>query len=129
MSKELKCWNGEYPIFIDYDDLEQMEYVEEEADLIEFCASRQLNPYWLRYYKAEPMYAWERVYVNADELENEDGELDEEVRTLIDEFKKKLREIKRPIIYYWSNSPLKVSVDQLAEWYAKVISKVNSKGK
>lgn len=115
-----KCWNGEFPIFIDYNKSEQMEFVEEEAELIEFCASRQLNPCWLRYYEAEPMYAREGGDVNADELENEDGELDEEVQKLIDEFKQKLREIKRPIIYYPSNSPIKVSTSRLEEWYAKV---------
>ena len=114
------CWNGEYPLLIDYDKSEQMEFVEEEAELIEFCASRPLNPCWLRYYKAEPMYAWEGVDVNADELENEDGELDEEVQKLIDEFKKKLREIRHPIIYYPSNSPIKVSTSRLEEWYVKV---------
>lgn len=115
-----KCWNGEYPLLIDYDKSEQMKFVEEEAELIEFCASRQLNPCGLRYYKAEPMYAWEGVYVNAYELENEDGELDEEVQALIDEFSQKLRAIKRPIIYWASSSPIKVSTSRLEEWYVKV---------
>lgn len=117
MSEE-KCWNGKYPIFIDCN-TEQMEFVEEEAELIQFCASRQLNPCGLRYYEAEPMYAWEGVHVYTEELENDDGELDEEVQKLIDEFKQKIREIKRPIIYYPSNSPIKVSTSQLKEWYVK----------
>lgn len=115
-----KCWNGEYPLLIDYDKSEQMKFVEEEAELIEFCASRQLNPCGLRYYKAEPMYAWEGVHIDTEELENDDGELDEEVQALIDEFRQKLREIKRPIIHWAAYSPFKVSKSQLESWYAKV---------
>jgi hypothetical protein len=115
-----KCWNGEYPLFIEWDESRQMEFVEEEAELIEFCASRQLNPRELQYYDAESMYAWEGVYVNAYELEDEYGELDEEVQALIDEFEQKLRAIKRPIRYWASNTPIKISEAQLEEWYVKV---------
>ena len=65
--------------------------------MVEFCTSHQLSPRELQYYDAESMYAWEGVYVNAYELEDEYGELDEEVQALIDEFEQKLRAIKRPI--------------------------------
>ena len=115
-----KCWNGEYPLFIEWNKSMQMEFVEEEAELIEFCASHRLNPYWLRYYEAEPMYAWEGVHIDTEELENDDGEVDEEVQALIDEFRQKLREIKRPIIHWASDRPIKVSASLLEEWYAKV---------
>ena len=109
-----------YPIFIDWDESVEMEFINNEEELVEFCTSHQLNPSELQYYYADPMYAWEGVYVNADELENEDGGLDEEVRALIDEFKQKLVEIKRPIIYYPSNSPIKVPASRLEEWCVKV---------
>lgn len=115
-----KCWNGEYPLFIEWDESRQMEFVEEEAELIEFCASRQLNPRELQYYDAVPLYAWEGVHIDTEELENDDGELDEEVQSLIDEFRQKLREIKRPIIYWASSSPIKVSKSKSEEWYVKV---------
>ena len=114
-----KCWNGEYPLFIEWDESRQMEFVDDEEELVEFCTSHQLNPRELQYYDAEPMYAWEGVCVSADELEYE-GELDAEVQELIDKFKQKLREIKRPIIYYPSNSPIKVSTSRLEEWYVKM---------
>lgn len=109
-----------YPIFIEWDKSMQMEFVDDEEALVAFCASHRLNPRELQYYDAESMYAWEGVYVNADELENEYGELDEEVQALIDEFRQKLRAIKRPIIYWASNTPIKVSASLLEEWYAKV---------
>lgn len=115
-----KCWNGEFPIFIDYNKSEQMEFVEDEEALVAFCASHRLNPRELQYYDAEPMYAWEGVHIDTEELENDDGELDEEVQALIDEFRQKLREIKRPIIHWAFDSPFKVSKSQLESWYAKV---------
>lgn len=118
MSEE-KCWNGEFPIFIDYNKSEQMEFVENEEELVGFCASHQLNPQRLHYYDAEPMYAWEGVHIDTEELENDDGELDEEVQALIDEFRQKLREIKRPVIHWASVSPFKISESQLASWCAK----------
>ena len=113
-----KCWNGEFPIFIDYNKSEQMEFVEDEEALVAFFTSHQLNPRELQYYDAEPMYAWEGVRIDTEELENDDGELDEEVQALIDEFRQKLREIKRPIIH-WVDSPFKISESQLASWCAK----------
>lgn len=67
-----------------------------------------------------PLYAWEGVHIDTEELENDDGELDEEVQALIDEFRQKLRAIKRPIIYWESNTPIKVSENQLESWCAKV---------
>lgn len=109
MSEKLKFWNGEYPLFIEWDKSMQMEFVDDEEELVEFCTSHQLNPRYLRYYGAEPVYAWEGVYINTEELENDDGELDEEVQALIDEFMQKLRAIKRPIRYWASNTPIKVS--------------------
>lgn len=114
-----KCWNGEYPLFIEWDESRQMEFVDDEEELVEFCTSHQLNPRELQYYDAESMYAWEGVYVNAYELEDEYGELDEEVQALIDEFMQKLRAIKRPIIYWASGSPFKISESKLASWCAK----------
>ena len=120
--KYQKCWNGEYPLFIEWDESRQMEFVDDEEELVEFCTSHQLNPHDLRYYDAEPMYAWEGVHIDTEELENDDGELDEEVQALIDEFRQKLREIKRPIIYWASSSPIKVSTSRLEEWYVKVKS-------
>ena len=117
MSEELKCWDGKYPLFVEWDESRQMEFVDDEEELVEFCTSHQLNPRELQYYDAESMYAWEEVYVNAYELEDEYGELDEEVQALIDEFMQKLRAIKRPIRY---NTPIKISEAQLDEWYVKV---------
>lgn len=122
MSEE-KCqkrWNGEYPLFIEWDESRQMEFVDDEEELVEFCTSHRLNPRELQYYDAESMYAWEGVYVNAYELEDEYGELDEEVQALIDEFEQKLRTIKRPIRYWASNTQIKISEAQLEEWYVKV---------
>lgn len=115
-----KCWNGEYPIFIEWDKFMQMEFIDDEEELVKFCTSHQLNPRDLRYYDAEPMYAREGVHIDTEELENDDGELDEEVQALIDEFKQKLGEIKRPIIYWASSNPIKVSTSRLGEWYVKV---------
>lgn len=115
-----KCWNGEYPIFINWDKSMQMKFVEDEEALVAFCASHRLNPRELQYYDAEPMYAWEGVHIDTEELENDDGELDEEVQALIDEFRQKLQEIKRPIIHWASDSPFKISESQLASWCAKV---------
>ena len=120
MNEELKCWDGKYPLFIEWDEAKQMKFIDDEEELLEFCTSRQLNPHELQYYAAEPMYAWEGVHIDTEELENDDGELDEEVQALIDEFRQKLREIKRPIIHWASDSPIKVSEDQLGEWYAKM---------
>ena len=119
MSEELKCWDGKYPLFVEWDETMQMEFVEDEEELVEFCTSHQLNPRELQYYDAEPMYAWEGVNIDTEELENDDGELDEEVQSLIDEFRQKLREIKRPIIYWASGSPFKISESKLASWCAK----------
>lgn len=113
-----KCWNGEYPLFIEWDESMQMELVDDEEELVEFCTSHQLNQRELQYYAAVPLYAWEGVHIDTEELENDDGELDEEVQALIDEFRQKLREIKRPIIY-WVDSPFKISESQLASWCAK----------
>jgi len=59
-----------YPIFIDWDESVEMEFINNEEELVEFCTSHQLNPSELQYYYADPMYAWEGVYVNADELAN-----------------------------------------------------------
>lgn len=115
-----KCWNGEYPIFINWDKSMQMEFVEDEEALVAFCASHRLNPRELQYYDAEPMYAWEGVHIDTEELENDDGELDKEVLELIEEFERKLREIKCPVIYWASNNPFKISEAQQEEWYAKV---------
>lgn len=120
MSEELKSWDGEYPLFVEWDESTQMEFVDDEEALVAFCASHRLKPRELQYYDAEPMYAWEGVHIDTEELENDDGELDEEVQALIDEFRQKLREIKRPIIHWASDSPIKVSEDQLGEWYAKM---------
>ena len=113
MSEELKCWDGKYPLFVEWDETMQMEFVEDEEELVEFCTSHQLNPRELQYYDAEPMYAWEGVNIDTEELENDDGELDEEVQSLIDEFRQKLREIKRPIIHWASGSPFKISESKL----------------
>lgn len=115
-----KCWNGEYPLFIEWGEPMQMEFVDDEEELVEFCTSHSLTPRELQYYDAEAMYAWEGVYVNAYELEDEYGELDEEVQALIDEFEQKLRAIKRPISYWASYTPIKISEAQLEEWYVKV---------
>lgn len=115
-----KCWNGEYPLFIEWGESMQMEFVDDEEELVEFCTSHRLNPRELQYYGAESMYAWEGVYVNAYELEDEYGGLDGEVQALIDEFEQKLRAIKRPIRYWASNTPIKISEAQLEAWYAKV---------
>lgn len=120
MSEKLKFWDGEYPIFIEWDKSMQMEFVDDEEALVEFCTSHQLNPYGSCYYEAEPMYAWEGVNIDTKALENDDGELDEEVQALIDEFEQKLREIKRPIIHWASDRPIKVSKSKLEEWYVKV---------
>ena len=54
-----KCWNGEYPLFIEWDESMQMEFVDDEEELVEFCTSHQLNPRELQYYDAVPLYAWE----------------------------------------------------------------------
>lgn len=116
--KYQKCWDGKYPIFIEWDEHMQMEFVEDEEALVAFFSAHQLNPRKLQYYGAEPIYAWEGVSINTEELENDDGELDEEVQALIDEFRQKLREIKRPIIH-WVDSPFKISESQLASWCAK----------
>ena len=115
-----KCWNGEYPLFIEWDESMQMEFVDDEVELVEFCTSHQLNPRELQYYDAVPLYAWEGVHIDTEELENDDGELDEEVQALIDEFRQKLRTIKRPIIHWASDRPIKISASLLEEWYAKV---------
>ena len=115
--KYQKYWNGEYPIFVESDEFAQMEFVEDEEALVAFFTSHQLNPRELQYYDAEPMYAWEGVHIDTEELENDDGELDEEVQALIDEFRQKLREIKR--IIHWVDSPFKISESQLASWCAK----------
>lgn len=115
-----KCWDGEYPLFIEWDESRQMEFVDDEEELVEFCTSHQLSPRELQYYDAESMYAWEGVHIDTEELENDDGELDEEVQALIDEFRQKLRGIKRPIIHWASARPIKVSASLLEEWYAKV---------
>ena len=124
-----KCWNGEYPIFIEVPeadkpsmneatcDFQEHKFIEEEYQLIRLCKECRLDPRALTYYEALPVYAWEGVNVSADELEYE-GDLDEEVKQLIDEFQQKLRDIKRPIVYY-PNSPIKVPVSQLEEWYVK----------
>lgn len=120
MCEELKSWDGEYPLFIEWGKSEQLEFVEDEEALVAFCASHGLNPRELQYYNAEPMYAWEGVRIDAEELENDDGELDKEVLELIEEFDRKLRKIKRPVIYWASYSPFKISESQLEEWYAKV---------
>ena len=109
-----------YPLFIEWDESMQMKFVDDEEELVEFCTSHRLNPRDLLYYDANPIYAWEGVRIDTEELENDDGELDEEVQALIDEFRQKLREIKRPIIHWASDSPIKVSEDQLGEWCAKV---------
>ena len=119
MSEKLKFWDGEFPLFIEWDESMQMEFIDDEEELVEFCTSHQLNPRELQYYDAEPMYAWEGVHIDTEELENDDGELDEEVQALIDEFRQKLREIKRPIIHWVSDSPFKISESQLASWCAK----------
>lgn len=120
MNEESKCWDGKYPLFIEWDEAEQMEFIEDEEVLVEFCISRQLNPRELQYYAAEPMYAWEGVRIDTEELENDDGELYEEVQELIDEFRQKLRGIKRPLIYWASSSPFKISESQLSLWCTKV---------
>lgn len=120
MCEELKSWDGEYPLFIEWDKSEQMEFVEDEEALVAFCASHRLNPRELQYYDAEPMYAWEGVHIDTEELENDDGELDKEVLELIEEFDRKLRKIKRPVIYWAFYSPFKISESQLEECYAKV---------
>ena len=120
MSEKLKSWDGKYPLFIEWDKSEQMEFVEDEEALVAFCASHRLNPRELQYYDAEPMYAWEGVHIDTEELENDDGELDKEVLELIEEFEQKLRKIKCPVIYWASYSPFKISEAQLEEWYAKV---------
>ena len=120
MSEELNFWDGEYPLFIEWDE-SKMEFVEDEEALVDFCASHRLNPRELQYYNAEPMYAWEGVRIDAEELENDDGEMDKEVLELIEEFEQKLRKIKRPVIYWASDSPFKISESQLEEWYAKVM--------
>lgn len=86
-----KCWNGEYPLFIEWDESMQMEFVDDEEELVEFCTSHQLNPSELQYYDAVPLYAWEGVHIDTEELENDDGELDEEVQALIDEFRNRTR--------------------------------------
>ena len=49
-----KCWNGEYPLFIEWDESMQMEFVDDEEELVEFCTSHQLNPRELQYYDAVP---------------------------------------------------------------------------
>lgn len=120
MSEELKCWDGKYPLFIEWDKSMQMEFVDDEEELVEFCTSHQLNPRELQYYDANPMYAWEGVRINTEELENDDGELDKEVLELIEEFEQKLRKIKCPVIYWASDSPFKISEVQLDAWCAKV---------
>lgn len=121
MREELKLWDGKYPLFIKWGKSEQLEFVEDEEELVAFCAFHQLNPRELQYYDAEPMYAWEGVRIDTEELENDDGELDEEVQKLIEEFEQKLRKIKCPVVYWVSYSPFKISESQLKEWYAKVM--------
>lgn len=123
MSEKLRHWNGEYPIFVSSDDSVHLEYIDDEEELVEFCTLYQLNPRELQYYAAEPMYAWEGVRIDTEELENGDGELYEEVQELIDEFRQKLRGIKRPLIYCASSSPFKISESQLASWCAKAKAK------
>lgn len=119
MSEKLKCWNGEYPIFVKWNK-NTVKFIDDEEELVEFCTSRQLNPRKLQYYDAEPVYAWEGVHIDTEELENDDGELDKEVLELIEEFERKLREIKCPVIYWASVSPFKISESQLESWCEKV---------
>lgn len=111
-----------YPFFVQYDADSAWRFIEEEDELIQFCVLRQLDPRVLRYHGADPIYAEEGVYINADELEI-DGELDEEVQRLIDEFQQKLREIKRPIIYNAQVKLLLVQKQQLEAWYRKVFER------
>lgn len=108
------------PEVLEWGKFMQMEFIDDEEELVEFCTSHQLNPRDLRYYDAEPMYAREGVHIDTEELENDDGELDEEAQALIDEFRQKLRTIKRPIIHWASDRPIKISASLLEEWYAKV---------
>lgn len=117
--KYQKCWDGKYPLFVEWDEHMQMEFVEDEEALVAFFSAHQLNPRKLQYYGAKPIYAWEGVSINTEELENDDGELDEEVQALIDELKQKLRAIKRPIIYWNYYCPFKISESKLASWCAK----------
>lgn len=39
---------------------------------------------------------------------------------LIDEFKDKLRAIKRPIVYEPMNNPLEIPDEKLKDWYVKL---------
>lgn len=64
-------WNGEYPIFIEWKDQyewTQFDIMHDEAQLIEFCDSHQLNPRELIYLNAQPIYACDGVFIDADEL-------------------------------------------------------------
>jgi hypothetical protein len=115
-------WNGEYPIFIEWKDQyewTQFDIMHDEAQLIEFCDSHQLNPRELIYLNAQPIYACDGVFIDADELRFQ-GDLDAEVQMLIDEFKDKLRAIKRPIVYEPMNNPLEIPDAKLKDWYVRL---------
>mgnify|MGYP000622818026 CR=1 FL=1 len=69
-------WNGEYPIFIEWKDQyewTQFDIMHDEAQLIEFCDSHQLNPRELIYLNAQPIYACDGVFIDADELRFQGG--------------------------------------------------------
>lgn len=119
MNEELKCWDGKYPLFIEFDKSTNIEFIENEEVLVAFCALHHLNPHEIQYHEAKPVYAWKAVYIDTKELENYDGELYADIQAFIDEFKRKLREIKRPLMYRLCNSPLKISKSQLASWCTK----------
>lgn len=131
MSEEQKLWNGKYPLFIEAEDSDKpvvnkvtcdfqvCKFVEEEYELIELCKECHIDPRTLTYYEALPVYAHEGVSICTDELEYE-GELDEEIQQLIDEFEQKLRDIKRPIVYYPSGGSIMMPKYQLEEWRVKV---------
>lgn len=38
-----KCWNGEYPLFIEWGESMQMEFVDDEEELVEFCTLQHGN--------------------------------------------------------------------------------------
>lgn len=130
MSEEQKLWNGKYPIFIEPREsdkpavhkatcnFQECVFIEEECELIELCRECHIDPRTLTYYEALPVYAHEGVSICTDELEYE-GELDEEIQQLIDEFQQKLRAIKRPIVYYPSCGSIMMPKYQLEEWCVK----------
>ena len=78
-----------------------------------------MNPRELIYLNAQPIYACDGVFIDADELRFQ-GDLDAEVQMLIDEFKDKLRAIKRPIVYEPMNNPLEIPDEKLKDWYVKL---------